>query len=141
MAETIQGRVTGITEPIALHKATPWYRYLSPRYTGRISVATEGRSPFAIARTWSHELKHVDDLERYPQSARLALRERYWFPGGGAARYCFEFRGYRAGGTLRSLATPLKSMPPTCRRYLVYDGLTLLYLGAGGATAVYLNVD
>jgi len=127
---------TGTTTPIPLHNtSTPWYKYLSPKYDAKISVQTQGRTSQQIARTWSHELQHYDDILAHPQITHLATKKDY-FPGTGLARYWLEYRGYSAGGTLSSPLTPLRSFSPTQKAYL---GYAILIFGGGGGTAIYLN--
>ena len=130
--------VTGRATPIPLHDTTaPWYRYVSPRYEGRISVVTEGRTPQQIARTYSHELQHVSDFVNHPQITHLVARKDY-FPGTGLARYALEVRGYHAGGTLASPLTPLRSFSNAQKAYLGYD---IIIFGVGGSAAAHSVYD
>ena len=113
--------VNGRARPIPLHDTTtPWYKFLSPKYDTDIWVRTAGRTPQEIANTWSHELQHFRDFTNLPGITHLAARGKY-FPGSGLARYFLEFRGYRAGGTLTSLRTPLQSFNAEQTRWLMYD--------------------
>lgn len=130
--------VTGRATPIPLHDATaPWYRYVTPRYEGKISVVTAGRTPKEIARTYSHELQHVSDFVNHPQITQLAARKSY-FPGTGLARYALEVRGYHAGGSLASPLTPLKSFSNAQKAYL---GADVTIFGVGGSAAAYSVYD
>jgi hypothetical protein len=127
----------GTATPIPLHNLkTPWWKYLSPKYDGKIWVRTQGRTPQAIGRTWSHELKHVDDFINHSQITHLAARQQY-FPGSGMARYVLEFRGYRAGGQLDNLLVPLRSFKPHHTQWLGYD---VIIFGVGGGTATGMTI-
>jgi hypothetical protein len=132
--------VNGRARPIPLHDTTtPWYRYLSPKYDTDIWVGTTGRTPQQIARTWSHELQHFRDFTNLPGVTHLAARDKY-FPGSGLARCFLEFRGYRAGGTLTSLRTPLQAFNAQQTRWLVYDLGGIAFVGAAGtAEMVYFG--
>jgi hypothetical protein len=124
--------IKGRARLIPLHNTTtPWYRFLSPKYKVTIWVKTAGRRPTEIAQTWSHELQHFSDIERFPGIAHLAARETY-FPGCGVARYLIEFRGYGAGRTLHSLRTPLQSFNATQLRWLNYDLWGTAFSGVAG---------
>jgi hypothetical protein len=126
--------VTGRAIPIPLHDTTaPWYRYVTPRYDGTISVVTQGRTPQQIARTYSHELQHVSDFVNHPQITYLATRERY-FPGTGLARYFLEVRGYHAGSSLASPLTRLRSFSGAQKAHL---GSDVIIFGGGGSAAAY----
>lgn len=127
--------VLGKTVPKALHDVkTPWHKFLQPKYKATIQdVVTQGRSPQDIARTWTHELQHVKDIEHMPGITHLAARAKY-FPGSGFARYFLEVRGYHAGGELASPLTPFLSFNSRQVRWFVYDSVIL---GVGGTGAVY----
>lgn len=131
-----------------VHVATPWYRFLVPRYVvkpGSLRISTVGRTAEEIAATRAHEEMHIFDvvspgrlasvfhLANRPPLPILGIYRTRYFPGTGIARYILELRGWRAGGVINPLA-PLQSFKPFQLGHLTSD---LVLFGGGGSGALY----
>ena len=87
---------------------TPFWKPLSPSYYADLEI-----NPFQsyrmVEETFKHEMKHVEDIMKFPQLTRVLVKEGPFYGGAGFTRYFFEHRAYRADGSWQNPLTPFRS--------------------------------